>query len=278
MRLAISNLAWDIGEDPAAAELLQAHGIDAIDVVPGKYFPDPEQAGDVAIARLRNWWAARGIEITGMQSLLFGTAGLNLFADAGVQLRMLRHLAAVCRLAAGLGARRLAFGSPRNRDRGALGDEAAFNVAVPFFQRLGDIAAAHGVTICLEPNPSRYGANFMTHCGDTARVVEAVGNPAIRLQLDSGAMAINGEDAETILDIWGSLVGHIHASEPDLVPLGDGGVDHGRLRVLFMRHLPRHVVTVEMLATTGEPHLAAIDRALAVARRAYGRWLPGVAA
>lgn len=120
MRLAISNIAWDTPEDEAVAQLLRRHGIDAIDVAPSKYFPDPVQACPQGIARLRKWWAERGIEITGVQSLLFGAQGLNIFGPIDLQDAMLKHLAAVCRIGARLRARRLVFGSPKNRDRSGL--------------------------------------------------------------------------------------------------------------------------------------------------------------
>ena len=269
MRLSISNIAWDPAEDEAVAALLAARGIDAIDIAPGKYFPDPAAAGEADILRVRQWWRARGIDIVGMQSLLFGTTGLNLFGPEPVQDAMLAHLGAVCRIGAGLGATRVVFGSPKNRDRGDLDNDAAMAAALPFFARLGDIAAECGVTICLEPNPARYGANFMTTTPATAEVVTRLGHPAIRMQLDTGALAINGEDAAAELQRCAALVGHIHASEPDLVPLGDGDTDHAAAAVAIARALPAHIVTVEMVATSAEPHPQSVARALDVALRHY---------
>ena len=134
MRLAISNIAWDTSEDEDIAKLLERYGVDAIDVAPGKYFPDPAKASDEEISRVRRWWAQRGIEITGMQALLFGTAGLNIFGSPEVQDAMLRHLTAVCRIGAGLGGSRLVFGSPKNRDRTGLNDEQVTAIALPFFR------------------------------------------------------------------------------------------------------------------------------------------------
>lgn len=269
MRLSISNIAWDPTDDEAMVQLLTARRIDAIDIAPGKYFPEPAAASAADMARVRSWWEARGIAIVGMQSLLFGTTGLNLFGAPPVQDAMLAHLEAVCRIGAGVGATRLVFGSPKNRDRGELGEEAAALVALPFFRRLGDIAAGHGVTVCLEPNPERYGANFMTTTAATARMVEAVDHPAIRMQFDSGALAINGEDPAAELARCAHLVGHVHASEPDLVPLGDGGTDHARMHAALAARLPDHIVTVEMVATRSEDPLQAAARALDVARVRY---------
>lgn len=269
MRLAISNIAWDVEQDADLARLLQRYGVDAIDVAPGKYFPDPCNASDQAIAQVKNWWANRGIEITGMQSLLFGTTGLNVFGPATVQAAMLEHLAAVCRIAAGLGARRLVFGSPKNRLRGELADEAAVAHAVSFFGRLGNVAATCGVQICLEPNPACYGADFMTTSAETAQVVSAVAHPSVRMQFDTGALTINQEDPALVLEQSSALIGHVHASEPGLVPLGDGGCDHAAMHAALAAALPRQLVSIEMVATKTEPQLLSIERALKTAIASY---------
>jgi D-psicose/D-tagatose/L-ribulose 3-epimerase len=269
VRLAISNIAWDRAEDRAVAELLGRHGIDAVDVAPGKYFPDPAAASAADVARVRAWWADRGFAITGMQSLLFGTTGLNLFGPAEVQRAMLAHLGHVCRIASGLGAPRLVFGSPKNRDRGGLSEEDAAAAAVDFFRRLGDVALAHGVAICLEPNPARYGCNFMTGSAEAAEIVERTAHPAIRMQLDAGTIAVNGEDPEAVLARGAPLIGHVHASEPGLAPLGEGGADHAALARALRGVLPDSVVCIEMLTAPGEARLGAIERAVILAIREY---------
>lgn len=269
MRIAISNIAWDPAEDADVASLLQRHDVDAIDIAPGKYFPDPTQATEDDIHHVRRWWAERGIAITGMQALLFGTTGLNVFGPPDVQDAMVRHLDAVCRIGAGLGATRLVFGSPKNRDRSGLSDDEVIAEATVFFRRVGGIAQSHGVIVCLEPNPPCYGANFMTTSRETAEIVATVADPAIRMQLDTGALTINGEDPVVVLQDCAGLIGHVHASEPDLVPLGDGATDHARVADSIRQFLPEHVVSIEMLATADEPHLASIQRALGVVIRHY---------
>lgn len=276
MRLAISNIAWDIAEDTSVAKLLGKFGIDAIDVAHGKYFPDPANTRDEDIANVRRWWADHGIEITGMQALLFGTTGLNVFGESKSQEAMLEHLRAVCRIGAGLGATRLVFGSPKNRDRSGLSDAQALEQAVSFFRYLGSAAQEHGVIVCLEPNPTRYGSNFMTNSEETAHVVAAVGHKAIRMHFDTGALTINGEYPEDVLESSAGLIGHVHASEPDLVPLGDGGTDHQLMNKALQQHLPDHVVSIEMVTTKEEAQLRSIERALTYAV-GYYRIAQGVA-
>jgi sugar phosphate isomerase/epimerase len=269
MRIAISNIAWEITDDQQVADILRQHGVDAIDVAPSKYFPDLKTADAKDIARVRAWWAERGISITGMQSLLFGTTGLNLFGTAESQEGMLEHLRAVCRIGAGLGATRLVFGSPRNRDRTGLTDAAAHEIAVAFLRRLGDIAAEQGVFICLEPNPPCYGANFMTNSRDTATVVSAVAHPAIRMQLDTGALTINEEDPREVVAQYAQLIGHVHASEPNLVTLGEGGTNHRAVAEVLAELLPDQVVSIEMLAPKSGSAVDAVERAVGEAVRCY---------
>ncbi|WP_426134516.1 sugar phosphate isomerase/epimerase family protein [Pseudomonas sp. PWP3-1b2] len=269
MRLAISNIAWDVPEDEVIAALLNRYAIDAIDIAPGKYFAHPVAATDADIARVKKWWADREIDITGMQALLFGTTGLNVFGSTESRAKLQAHLAAVCRIGSGLGATRIVFGSPKNRDRTGLDDQQALEVAIPFFRQLGDVAQAYGVTICLEPNPVCYGANFMVDSVETAQVVRAVAHPAILMQLDTGALTINGEDPSVILRDFSALIGHVHASEPDLLPLGDGKSVHGLMSLAVGQYLPNHVLTIEMVATSNERHEVSIERAIQVAIRHY---------
>lgn len=273
MKIAISNIAWDPAEDVQVAALLRRHGVGAVDLAPSKYFAQPAAARDSEIEAVRRRWSDEGMVVTGMQSLLFGTTGLNLFGPPGVQQAMLDHLQAVCRIAAGWAAAgdvpRLTFGSPRNRDRSGLDDAAAGAVAVSFFRRLGDIAQAAGVIVCLEPNPARYGANFMLTHAEAAGVVASVDHPAIRLQLDVGALTIQHEAVTDVLAAHGARVGHVHLSEPDLLPLGDADTDHAAIARALGAALPGHWATIEMLATRDEPHLAAIERAVRVACAHY---------
>lgn len=269
MKIAISNIAWDVAEDEAVAALLDKYGIDAIDVAPGKYFPNPKIASLADVTRVRDWWSHRGIAINGMQALLFGTTGLNLFGSNETQVAMLAHLAAICWIGAELGAKKLVFGSPKNRDCSALAVKEARDLAAAFFHRLGDIANQHGVVICLEPNPPCYGANFMIDSAETANIVTVVAHPAIRMQLDTGALTINGEDEHQVIKEYAALIGHVHASEPDLVTLGEGGANHAVVAEALTAYLPEQIVTIEMLPARKESNLAAMERALIVAIHHY---------
>ena len=245
MQISISNIAWEKEDEPEIAEILGRLGVTAVDVAPGKYFPDVAAASDADIRKVRIFWEERGISIYGMQSLLFGTNGLNVFGDTGSQERLLRHLGHVCRIAEGLGARRLVFGSPKNRDRTGLTDDDAQNIALDFFSRLGGIAKYWGVVITLEPNPACYGTNWITTTRDAYIFVKELRNPSIAMQLDTGTVITNSEGTAEFSEVK-DAVGHVHLSEPKLLPLSLAPAEHDRVFRAAAGIAPG-TVTIEML-------------------------------
>jgi sugar phosphate isomerase/epimerase len=168
-----------------------------------------------------------------------------------------------------MGATRLVFGSPKNRDRGTLNETQTMEIAVPFFRMLGERASELGVQFCLEPNPVGYACNFMTTTEGGAKVVRAVGNPGIRLHLDAGAMAMNGEDPAAEVARHHELVGYVHASEPNLATVGQGRVHHALAQALD-RYLPTMPVSIEMRGAG----LAVLPTVIAAVRSAYQQSRP----
>lgn len=275
MRLGLTNLAWHPAQDAAVAALLRRLSIDAIDIAPSKYFADVRRVRDHEVVRVRRWWAGQGMEIVGMQSLLYGTQGLNLFGPAPVRQQMLDYLRAVCRVGALLGASCLVFGSPANRNRAGLPDDLVWQMAQDFFGQLGCLAAAEGVQICLEGVHPHYGCNFMTDTASSLRLAMALNQNAVGVVLDTATVQLNGEDIGALLAEGGQWVRHIHASEKDLVPLGSPSrtcpVDHAHMAAAIRAHLPEQRVCVEMLAGA-EPaaDVAFIDPAMELAQKYYG--------
>lgn len=262
MQISISNLAWDTSEDSEILNILHNKNINAIDIAPGKYFPLPEIATSEEVRRVKNWWETRGVSIVGMQSLLFGTTGLNVFGSNDIRHKMLMHFTAIARIGGELGATKLVFGSPKNRDCSGLSDDQITDISADFFTRLGDIAREHGVIFCLEPNPVCYGANFMTSSIETLDVVKKIGHQSIKMQLDTGAIILNKEDILQVIEQSSSYIGHVHISEPQLMPVGDGMYPHEIFSSAITDLLPEHIATIEMLTTRDEPHIDSVTRAI----------------
>jgi D-psicose/D-tagatose/L-ribulose 3-epimerase len=267
--ISISNIAWDVEHDDDVAKVLNDYGVSYIDIAPPKYFGLPSNTEQKQILDVKNYWNSRGVEPLGMQSLLFGTKGLNVFGSSTSQDLLLQHLAHICRIGSALGAKKLVFGSPKNRDRSYLDDNQALTIAVDFFRRLGIVAKRYDVVICLEPNPECYGCNFMTNSIDTANIVREVNHDHIRMQLDIGAMNINNEDPAIIIKLVAPMIHHIHISEPQLAPLDKDNQYHKKASVAIQSYLPEMPMTIEMLTTNSYACLRQIRHSIEMVQKIY---------
>jgi len=267
--VSISNIAWQVQHDAQVRDLLAKYNVSYVDIAPSKYVDTKRPLNMSDVQRVKDFWLSGGIRPLGMQSLLFGTEGLNVFGDTATQDRMLSHLDRICAIGNGLGARLLVFGSPRNRDCSGLKKKDIQHTAVSFFRRLGDIAKKHNVTVCLEPNPSRYNANFMTTSPETADVVMAVDHENIKMQLDTGAMCINSEVQESTLEKVKDYIAHIHISEPDLVPVYQNNPYQERLAPLIKKYFPNMPITIEMLTKDSNRTLEDIEKSIRYVTELY---------
>src|SRR6267143_2692345 len=221
MNLAMSAIAWEPSEDEAAASILRERGFEGVELAPTKIFPRPDAATGAEVAACRAAWSRRGLRIVALQALLFGQTELTVFGEPPEP--PLEYLSGVARLGGRLGAGALVFGSPRNRALGPLPAADAWRAAVEFFRALGTAAAEAGTCVCIEPNPPRYGADFITTAEEALRLVEEVGSPGFGLHLDAACALLAGEDFPARLRASAHVLRHVHLSEPDLAPVRKGG-------------------------------------------------------
>lgn len=225
MKLAVSCIAWAPADCARAYRLLRDRGITGLEIAPGLFLPgarEPTAAADAELRGAVDSAAACGLQLVSMQSLLFGVEGAALFESEAERQRLEDGMARVAGLAARLAVPNLVFGSPGNRViPPGMDQDTARTIWLPSFRRMGRAAEASGAHVALEPNPERYGTNFMTSLAETAEVVRAVDHPAVRLNLDLGALILTGEidGIESVLPDILPIVAHVHLSAPDLAPL-----------------------------------------------------------
>lgn len=268
MRLAASNIAWSAADDLAVARTMASLGFEGLEVAPTLVWPSPLATTPSERLAFRRAWEARGLPVVAMQALVFGRPDLVLFGDAGAREALAAHLRGMIDLAADLGAHALVFGSPRNRARGTLALEEAFEVAAPFFAALGDHAAARGTALCIEAIPPEYGCDFVTTAADAAALVARGGSSGFRLHLDAGGMQLTG-DALASIARFGGDAAHFHVSEPGLAPVGSSATDHAALAGALRGSGYAGWASVEMRAPEGLCTLELLERALAHAAATY---------
>ena len=273
MNLAVSNIAWDSSQDDATAAALRRAGVGGVEIAPTKWRDRPLEASSADTAAYRRRWEDRGLPIVSLQALFFGRPDLQLFGEARSRAEMLAYLRGIMRVGAGLGARALVFGSPKNRLRGSLSLPQALDIATKFFRAAGDYAREHGIALCIEANPPAYGCDFITTTTEAVELCRLVDHPAIRVNADLGGMTMSNEDIGASLESVKSFIGHFHASEPNLVSLG-AVANHAAAGSALEAIGYMGWVSIEMRApaqASGDDNVTAVDRAVQLAIGAYGR-------
>lgn len=267
MELGFSHIAWAPEQETEALNLLRELGVKHLEVAPLRAFGPPEQALEAEVRRKADAVREEGLHISSMQALLFGTEGLSLFGHPG-RAAMRDHLLAVARVAGWCGAQALVFGSPKNRLKGAMTTEEAHRDAAPFFREIGDACAAAGTSLVMEANPPAYGADFCTSLEETLAFVKLVDSEGFRLHVDAGGLALQPEPLEKLLSTASEWIGHVHASQPELVDFAKPAPVHHDLAVVLNACGYDGTVAIEMRAQPSS--LASVREAVACVRDVYG--------
>jgi sugar phosphate isomerase/epimerase len=279
--LGVSNLLWHPADDDRVGDALVAAGIDRIDIAPSRYFAPVGPVDAAAAEAVRRRWAARGISIVGLQSLLHGTAHgaivPALFGDDGSRAAWVARLAERIDLAAHLGARVLVLGAWPHRIRGALPSDEAIERAAATLAPLARRAAEAGTCLAVEPIDTCYGNDFLVDHDQAAALVRRIDERGFGLVLDVGCAGLAGEDLEAVLARHGTLVRHIQLAEPALAPLDDEHDWHRYAGPIVGRFLddctrcgaPVPGLCIEALTPAGGDAVVAVRQSIAVARRWY---------
>lgn len=176
------------------------------------------------------------------------------------------HLDRVAGLAGILGARACVFGAPAQRDPGEIGADEAWHRALGGMRRIAPAFAAVDSAIAFEAVPARYGCRFVTSTAEAVRFVSEAAAPGIGLLIDTGMMFVGQEDPAVLLDA-APLAVHMHISEPDMAPLGQGDFDHMAIAAALLKGGYEGPISIEMQPVPAWD--AAITHAVAMVRDVY---------
>lgn len=225
MMYAISNIA--LPQYAHTSELIElgALGFAGLEVAPSRVWQDTWHGLNPRdVEQYRADAAVADLEIVGFHSLLFDQPDLALCETPEKRKCLLEyfvHLSGLCR---DLGGRTLVWGG--GRKRGAMSADDAHAIAIDFFGDLADRTADHGTAYCLEPlTPAD--TDFIHSVRECQNVVDAVGRPGLKVQIDVKALAGNNELTPDVFAAVAHNLVHCHANEPGFEILGSSGrVDH----------------------------------------------------
>ena len=226
-----------------------AVGYDGLEVAPFTLGDEPHRLPAADRATLRRTAEAHGLVIVGLHWLLVTPPGLSITSpDRAVRERTIDVMRRLVGLCADLGGRVLVHGSPAQR-RLEPGDdpEAAFARARECFAAAAREAEQAGVTYCVEPlAPAE--TPFLNTLDEAARMVEAVGSPALRTMVDTSAAGqAEALPLPALLDRWlpTGLVAHVQLNDTNRRGPGEGRDRFAPVLLALARHGYRGAISVE---------------------------------
>lgn len=212
MKLAISNIAWDLLQDETVYSLMKAYGFSGLEIAPTRILPETPYE---RLVEAEHWKTVLtetyGFTVPSIQSIWYGRQE-KLFGTDKERQQLFAYTKKAIDFASVIGCKNLVFGCPRNRD---MPKGADLSLAINFFRELGDYAYEKGTVIGMEANPPIYHTNFINDTQSAIELIEIVNSKGFRLNLDVGTMI---EDQESVSTLQGFVkyVNHVHISEPGL--------------------------------------------------------------
>jgi len=174
-------------------------------------------------AAIRRELQRAGIGATGCAVLV---PGANLISDdAGERRAGVERLRRCVALAAEMGAEAVAgpLYAPVGQLAGRGRTPAEWQRAVEGLRAAAEAAGDAGVRLAIEPL-NRFETYFLNTAADALALVQAVGHPSLKVQLDTFHAHIEEKDAAAAIRLLGPNLGHFHACENDRGTPGTGQV------------------------------------------------------
>ena len=167
-----------------------------------------------------------GVGIVGLHWLLVKPEGLHInHPDDAIRARTQDYLCELVRFCHDLGARVMTFGSPKQRN--LLNGESYHDVwdrTKQVFAAVAEVAAAGGVTVCMEPLPANE-TNFINTVDEALAFACEVDHPNVKIVLDVKSMSTESQPIPLLVQKSAGMAGHVHANDVNRKGPGFGDTD-----------------------------------------------------
>lgn len=224
-------------------------GYVGLEIAPFTLNDEPHRLPGNKRKEIRRMAEDAGVEVTGLHWLLLTPPGLSITSpDDSLRQRTIDVMRGLVELCHDLGGKTLVHGSPKQRQVAEDEDAGeAWKRALAAFSAVARDAEAANVVYCIEPL-SRHETNFINTVEEAARLVEAVGSPAIRTMIDTRAARLaEVETAASLIDRWvpPGVVAHIHFNDRNSRAPGQGDDEFGSVIRALLRNRYAGLVGIE---------------------------------
>lgn len=248
MKIALCNEVLRQLPFAAQCDYAAALGYDGLELAPFTLSDNPHLLAADERARIRRAAADAGIEIIGLHWLLVTPKGLSITSpDRAVRDRTVEVMRRLIGLCADLGGKVLVHGSPAQRQVEAGDAPGAWARARDSFAAVVADVEAAGVLYCIEPL-GRQATSFINTVAEAVELVKAIGSPAFRTMIDTGAAGVTEDiPVPDLLHRWlpTGMIGHIQVSDTNRRGPGQGDNTFASIFAALVRHRYAGAVSVE---------------------------------
>jgi sugar phosphate isomerase/epimerase len=227
MKFGICNELFENWPWEKVCDFASGIGYRGIEVAPFTLAERAELITPQRRAALRESAESRRLEIIGLHWLLVKPPGLYItHPDAGIRMETARYFMELVGLCADLGGKVMVIGSPKQRNlMPGVKREQAMGYAAEVFTPCLEQAQKRGVTLAIEPLGARE-TDFLTCASQAVELIERIGHPNFRLQLDVKAMSSEDKPIPRIIRESAKHLAHFHVNDPNLLGPGMGEIGY----------------------------------------------------
>jgi sugar phosphate isomerase/epimerase len=212
MKLAVSNLAWEVeGSDKIHSHLVD-NGIHNVEGVLTK-LAGWEDLAEYMLTSHKKQLADKGISIPTLQAIFYNSPCKDLSQEEDVLL----HFSKVIWCAKLLGTSILVFGAPKLR---RVGTGTSSDIAT-LFKKLDMLLEGTGITVVIEPNAREYGGEFFYTVQEIVEFIQHNELHNVATMIDTHNSYLENTDPSVELLQYFSYIKHIHISEEGLQPISE---------------------------------------------------------
>jgi sugar phosphate isomerase/epimerase len=222
-------------------------GYDGIELAPFTLANSVRDLGPAERRQIRSTAEDAGLEIVGLHWLFVSPEGLHVTTDdARTRARTTAYMRALIRFCGDVGGRVMIIGSPKQRDvREGVPYRVAWQRFTDMIRACVDLAAEHGVTLCMEALPSDQ-TNFCISLAEAVQMVQEIDHPAFQTMFDVHNARLEEEPLPDLIQRYMPHIQHVHVNEMDGGYPGSGAVDFGAILGALRQEGYRGYVSAEV--------------------------------
>lgn len=235
--LSVSNLAWDLSDEPQVFKSLRNYGIDQIEGVISK-LGEWDKLSNADIIKYKLYLEEHGIQVKSLQSIFFNTGIEHL----GHEAQVVTHIQRLIRICKHLGVTTLVFGSPTMRKKIDNWELKLKNL----FTGIDYILDETNVELVIEPNAKIYNGEYFHTVSEIVEFITDNKLNNIKTMIDTHNIILENQNPIRIFEQYQHYIKHVHISEIGLAPFSPSDFHREFAKKLNTRQY-ENIITYEVL-------------------------------